>query len=130
MKLIIARVLMVVSPFGWFVLSIMHAPPCKPSAVCKIMLGTYSHDKPREAIMETPEEILKRPYLRIIVPEPDGSCRAEMPGFPGCIATGETFEEAVSSLEAVATGWLTAAIALGHKIPRPNIKRSENHNDN
>ena len=64
-------------------------------------------------------EYLKRPYGRVVVPEPDGTFRAEIIEFPGCLATGETAAEALASLESVAEGWLEATIARGLPVPEP-----------
>jgi len=66
-----------------------------------------------------PSEYLKRPYGRVVAPEPDGTFRAEIIEFPGCLATGETAAEALASLEAVAEGWLEATIARGLPVPEP-----------
>lgn len=65
------------------------------------------------------EEILKRPYTRLIVPDDDGSYRAEILEFPGCIATAETEEEAVRALREVAMSWLASMDASGRAIPDP-----------
>ncbi|MBI2716931.1 MAG: type II toxin-antitoxin system HicB family antitoxin [Rhizobiales bacterium] len=66
-----------------------------------------------------PKEILKRPYARLVVPEEDGSFRAEIPEFPGCLATGETRSEALDDLEEVAAAWLAAALKNNQSIPEP-----------
>ncbi len=62
---------------------------------------------------------LKEPYARLVVPEADGSYRAEILEFPGCIATGTTATEALENLEKTAQGWLLSAMELGQTIPRP-----------
>ena len=69
--------------------------------------------------MDTPAEILKKPYARLIVPETDGTYRAEIAEFPGCIASGDTAAGALASLEEVAEGWLTAVTARGQPVPEP-----------
>ena len=66
-----------------------------------------------------PTEYLKRPYGRVVVPESDGTFRAEIMEFPGCIATGDTAAEALASLENVAESWLEATIARGQHVPEP-----------
>jgi predicted RNase H-like HicB family nuclease len=66
-----------------------------------------------------PSEYLKRPYGRVVVPESDGTFRAEIMEFPGCIATGDTAAEALASLENVAESWLEATIARGLYVPEP-----------
>jgi predicted HicB family RNase H-like nuclease len=67
----------------------------------------------------TPTEFLRRPYVRSVVPEPDGSFRAEIQEFPGCIALGDTSAGALEALEEVATEWIAVALARGQKIPEP-----------
>lgn len=67
----------------------------------------------------TPMEILKRPYSRVVVPEPDGSYRAHIAEFPGCIASGSTPAEAYASLERVAESWLELTLDKGQPIPDP-----------
>jgi antitoxin HicB len=66
-----------------------------------------------------PAEYLKRPYGRVLVPEPDGTFRAEIVEFPGCIATGDTAAETLANLESVAESWLNATIAKGLRVPEP-----------
>lgn len=67
----------------------------------------------------TPAEYLKRPYGRIVVPESDGSFRAEIIEFPGCIAVGDTESKALSRLRDVAESWLESTIARKQRVPEP-----------
>lgn len=69
--------------------------------------------------MESASEILKKPYARVLVPEEDGSFRAEIMEFPGCIAVGDTAAEALSTLEEVAESWLEAVFEKGQPVPEP-----------
>ena len=62
---------------------------------------------------------LGRPYSRVIIPEQDGTFRAEILEFPGCIATGDTEIEALASLKDVALSWLEVTLAKGQVIPEP-----------
>lgn len=39
--------------------------------------------------------------------------------FPGCVAQGDSVEEAYASLEDAAESWIQAALDLGHDIPPP-----------
>jgi predicted RNase H-like HicB family nuclease len=64
-------------------------------------------------------DYLKRPYGRLVVPEEDGTFRAEIIEFPGCIAIGDTAPEALGMLEEVAASWLEAALDNGQSIPEP-----------
>jgi len=66
-----------------------------------------------------PTDVIKRPYGRVVLPEPDGTFRAEIIEFPGCIAAGDTAAQALTSLEAVAESWLEATIAKGLRVPEP-----------
>jgi predicted RNase H-like HicB family nuclease len=67
----------------------------------------------------TPNDYLKRPYARVVVKEEDGSFRAEIQEFPGCIALGDTPAEAVTQLEEIAEAWIEASLARGQTIPEP-----------
>jgi predicted RNase H-like HicB family nuclease len=62
---------------------------------------------------------LRMPYARLLVPEEDGSYRAEILEFPGCIAVGDDEAEALSELHAVAEDWIDAAMEMGTPIPPP-----------
>ena len=66
-----------------------------------------------------PQEILKRPYARVLTPEPDGQYTAEIMAFPGCVAYGNTAVEVLSKLDEVALDWLAASIEQGQSIPDP-----------
>jgi antitoxin HicB len=65
------------------------------------------------------DEYLKKPYGRVVIPDDDGSFRAEIVEFPGCIAVGDTAAEALANLESVAISWLEASIERGQRIPEP-----------
>jgi predicted RNase H-like HicB family nuclease len=67
----------------------------------------------------SPAEYLTKQYGRVVMPEADGSFRAEIMEFPGCIATGDTPAEALANLDDVAASWLEATIARGLPIPQP-----------
>lgn len=67
----------------------------------------------------TPTEYLKKPYGRVVLPEPDGTFRSEIIEFPGCIAVGDTASEALANLERVASSWLEATLAKGQRVPDP-----------
>jgi predicted RNase H-like HicB family nuclease len=43
----------------------------------------------------------------------------EVPELPGCMADGETYEEAVKNAETVISEWVETAKGLGRKIPQP-----------
>lgn len=62
---------------------------------------------------------LRHPYARVVIPEEDGTFRAEIAEFPGCIAIGDTIVDAISALEEAALDWLVAALDNNQPIPRP-----------
>jgi predicted RNase H-like HicB family nuclease len=64
-------------------------------------------------------DYLKLPYQFTIVPDDDGTFMAHVLEFPGCIATGETPAEAITTLFDVAESWLLAMLGSGQAIPEP-----------
>jgi len=64
-------------------------------------------------------EYLKRPYGRVVTPDSDGSFLAEIIEFPGCLAVGDTKEEALANLERVAESWVENTLAKGQRVPDP-----------
>lgn len=69
------------------------------------------------------EEYLKAPYARIVMPEGNGSFVAEILEFPGCLAQGDTAQEALANLERAAKGWIEAALEQGQEIPPPTTNQ-------
>ncbi len=63
---------------------------------------------------------LRLPYARILIPEPDGGFFAEILEFPGCLAEGETPDEAYRNLESVAESWIESCLEQGQDIPPPS----------
>lgn len=51
--------------------------------------------------------------------EPDRAFIAEVPELPGCAADGETYQEALSNVEAIIAEWIETAHDLGRPIPEP-----------
>ena len=72
--------------------------------------------KPTEA---QPAEYLKRPYSRVLVPDPDGGFSATVLEWPGCYGEGETAEEAMASLEESMVVWVSVMLEDGRPIPEP-----------
>jgi predicted RNase H-like HicB family nuclease len=65
-------------------------------------------------------EILRAPFSRVVLPDRDtGTFTARILEFSGCVAQGDTVEEAYARLESAAEAWLEAALALGQSIPTP-----------
>ncbi len=70
-----------------------------------------------------PEDYLKEPYARILIPEEDGTFSAEILEFPGCFAEGQTANEAIANLESAAMSWTEAVLDQGHEVPEPSISQ-------
>lgn len=72
-----------------------------------------------------PDDILKLPYERRVLPDASGGFSASMPEFPGCCAQGESEVEARQNLERAAWSWLMAAIEQDLLIPPPQDNRKQ-----
>ena len=44
---------------------------------------------------------------------------AEVPELPGCMADGETYEQAVANAQRVIAEWIDTARELGRPVPEP-----------
>jgi predicted RNase H-like HicB family nuclease len=51
--------------------------------------------------------------------EQDQAFVAEVPELPGCAADGNTYQEALASVELVIREWIDTAKELGRPIPSP-----------
>lgn len=71
---------------------------------------------------KTPEQYLREPYSRILIPEEEGGYSAEILEFPGCFSQGDTAQEALSNLEEAAENWIEATLAQGRPIPEPTAE--------
>ncbi|MEA3265327.1 MAG: type II toxin-antitoxin system HicB family antitoxin [Candidatus Fermentibacteria bacterium] len=49
----------------------------------------------------------------------DQAYLAEVPELPGCMADGETYQQALSSAEQIIQEWIETARELGRPIPEP-----------
>lgn len=58
-------------------------------------------------------------YTRRLTPDEEGGFTATIHEFPGCVAEGETAEEALANLEKAAAAWIKAATETGFKVPSP-----------
>lgn len=66
------------------------------------------------------EEYLKQPYSRVLIPDEEtGTYTAQIIEFPGCVAQGNTVQEAYERLEVTAVSWIEAALDLHQDIPLP-----------
>lgn len=49
----------------------------------------------------------------------DGAFVAEVPELSGCMADGNTYQEAVTNVEVIIEEWIQTAKELGRPIPQP-----------
>jgi len=49
----------------------------------------------------------------------DGRFVVEVPELPGCMADGETYEQAVQNAQIIISEWIETAKRLGREIPEP-----------
>jgi len=49
----------------------------------------------------------------------DNAFIAEVPELPGCMADGQTYQEALSSAEQIIQEWIQTADELGRVVPEP-----------
>ena len=49
----------------------------------------------------------------------DGAYVAEVPELPGCMADGQTYQEALANAERIIQEWIERATELGRPIPQP-----------
>ncbi|MDX1920732.1 MAG: type II toxin-antitoxin system HicB family antitoxin [Candidatus Caenarcaniphilales bacterium] len=51
--------------------------------------------------------------------EEDGAFIAEVPELAGCIADGQSYQEAFSNAETIIHEWIQTAKEIGREIPKP-----------
>lgn len=49
----------------------------------------------------------------------DNAFVAEVPELPGCMADGNTYQEALSKAQQIIQEWVTTAKELGRTVPQP-----------
>lgn len=64
-------------------------------------------------------EYLKQPYSKLLMPDESGGYVAQVMEFPGCIAEGETADEAIHNLDEAMLDWLEEVIESGQRVPEP-----------
>lgn len=65
------------------------------------------------------KEILNKAYARRLVPDEAGGYVASIQEFPGCVADGDSAEEALRNLDSAAEAWLEVALAHGQDVREP-----------
>jgi antitoxin HicB len=66
------------------------------------------------------EEIMQRPYRKIISGNAEEGFLIEVPDLPGCMTAGETEAEALEMIHDAMALWLTVAVEDGLPIPPPS----------
>lgn len=66
---------------------------------------------------------LQKQYARILTPDPSGLYVAQILEFPGCVAEGDTPQQAYEKLEAAAESWIGAMLDSGQAIPEPTYDK-------
>lgn len=75
---------------------------------------------------KTLPELLERHYpLRLEYSEEDACWYVSYPDLPGCLADGETQEEALRNGDDVKSLWIEAAFKGGKSIPEPSVEEYE-----
>lgn len=59
--------------------------------------------------------------IRPLTKEEGGGYLVEFPDLPGCMADGETVEEALNEAESAMNSWIETAKNFGDSIPEPGI---------
>lgn len=54
--------------------------------------------------------------------EEDKRYIAEVPELPGCMADGESYEEAIKNAQVIISEWIETAKTMGRDIPEPKGK--------
>ena len=73
-------------------------------------------DEERERLVQ---QIVSRPYRKVISGDDTEGYLAEAPELPGCVTAGVTVEEALEMLRDAMEGWVECALLAGELIPEP-----------
>ena len=67
------------------------------------------------------EEIMARPYRKVITGDAEEGFLIQVPDLPGCMTAGDTMEEAVAMLPEAMAGWLESVLLDGEAVPEPTV---------
>lgn len=62
--------------------------------------------------------------IRPLSAEEGGGYLAEVPDLPGCVADGETVEDALHDIKSAMKSWVKTAKEFGDPIPRPSVAQN------
>lgn len=65
------------------------------------------------------EQLMTRPYRKVITGDAADGFLAIAPELPGCVTAGETEAEALELLHDAMTLWMTSALEDGQPVPAP-----------
>jgi predicted RNase H-like HicB family nuclease len=57
----------------------------------------------------------------------DAAFLAEVPDLPGCMAHGDTYEEALAQALSAIEAWIETALEIGHEVPAPRTRPHAEH---
>lgn len=63
--------------------------------------------------------------ISVLTEEDGGGFFVEVPDLPGCMADGDTLEEAIKNAKEAIESWIEAAKAEGRPIPEPTFYKDE-----
>ena len=65
--------------------------------------------------------LMMTPKYEIIIywSDEDNAFIADVPELPGCMADGDTYQEALASAEVIIREWVETALSLNRDIPKP-----------
>jgi antitoxin HicB len=66
------------------------------------------------------QELLRRPYRKVITGDTEAGFVAEAPELPGCITEGDTETEALDMLRDAMAGWFESVLARGLPVLDPS----------
>jgi len=72
-----------------------------------------------EELERRTQEIVSRPYRKVISGDDVEGYLAEAPELPGCVTAGETVDDALRMLRDAMEGWIECALLAGEEIPEP-----------
>jgi len=55
--------------------------------------------------------------------EEDQAFLAEVPELPGCMADGNTYQDALQNVQIIIKEWIETARKLGRKVPKPKGRK-------
>ncbi len=82
-----------------------------------LLIPVANYDANYYAALEYPVELSRRDE------EEESYWVCEIPDLPGCVADGETPDEAIESLSEAKRLWIGARLEHGHRVPEPTNAR-------